>query len=153
MSKPIIRYLRFHCPTPTSMTQANRDGALAVAAINEGAGLAQMLLVAMRRWGRNDGASGRDALGVLVHAAHQRLVAGFGISLTDNCSGSGTTVKRSTGSMAWLRRGWLMSNRGATRRGGPGGRSCHLNLAGPVGAAMLNKVEAMVGAVRAGREE
>ena len=33
MSKPIIRYLRFHCPTPTSMPQANRDGALAVAAI------------------------------------------------------------------------------------------------------------------------
>ena len=31
MSKPIIRYLRFHCPTPTSMPQANRDGALAVA--------------------------------------------------------------------------------------------------------------------------
>ena len=37
MSKPIIRYLRFHCPTPTSMPQANRDGALAVAAIREDA--------------------------------------------------------------------------------------------------------------------
>ena len=35
MSKPIIRYLRFHCPTPTSMPQANRDGALAVATIRE----------------------------------------------------------------------------------------------------------------------
>ena len=153
MSKPIIRYLRFHCPTSTSVPQANREGALAVAAINEGGEFAQMLLVAMRQWGGNDGASGRDALGVLVHAAHQRLVAGFGISLADNCSGSGTAVKRSTGSMAWLRTGRLMSNRGATRRGGPGGRSCHLNFAGPLGAAMLKKVEAMVGGVRAGREE
>jgi hypothetical protein len=66
MSKPIIRYLRFHCPTPTSMPQANRDGALAVAAIREDAQLAQLLLVDMRRWDRNDGASLRDALGVLV---------------------------------------------------------------------------------------
>jgi hypothetical protein len=83
MSKPIIRYLRFHCPTPTSMPQANRDGALAVAAIREDAQLAQMLLVDMRRWDRNDGASLRDALGVLVPAAHRRLVAGFGIPMAD----------------------------------------------------------------------
>ena len=53
MSKPIIRYLRFHCPTPTSMPQANRDGALAVATIREDAQLAQLLLVDMRRWDRN----------------------------------------------------------------------------------------------------
>jgi hypothetical protein len=83
MSKPIIRYLRFHCPTPTSMPQANRDGALAVAAIREDAQLAQLLLVDMRRWDRNDGASLRDALGVLVPAAHRRLVAGFGIPMAD----------------------------------------------------------------------
>ena len=83
MSKPIIRYLRFHCPTPTSMPQANRDGALAVAAIREDAQLAQMLLIDMRRWDRNDGASLRDALGVLVPAAHRRLVAGFGIPMAD----------------------------------------------------------------------
>jgi hypothetical protein len=83
MSKPIIRYLRFHCPTPTSMPQANRDGALAVATIREDAQLAQLLLVDMRRWDRNDGASLRDALGVLVPAAHRRLVAGFGIPMAD----------------------------------------------------------------------
>ena len=83
MSKPIIRYLRFHCPTPTSMPQANRDGALAVAAIREDAQLAQLLLVDMRRWDRNDAASLRDALGVLVPAAHRRLVAGFGIPMAD----------------------------------------------------------------------
>ena len=83
MSKPIIRYLRFHSPTPTSMPQANRDGALAVAAICEDAQLAQLLLVDMRRWDRNDGASLRDVLGVLVPAAHRRLVAGFGIPMAD----------------------------------------------------------------------
>lgn len=83
MSKPIIRYLRFHCLTPTSMPLANRDGALAVAAIREDAQLAQMLLVDLRRWDRSDGASLRDALGVLVPAAHRRLVAGFGIPMAD----------------------------------------------------------------------
>lgn len=30
MSKPIIRYLRFHCPSSTAIPQPNRDGALAV---------------------------------------------------------------------------------------------------------------------------
>ena len=35
MSKPIIRHLRFHCPSPTAIPQPSRDGALAVAAIKQ----------------------------------------------------------------------------------------------------------------------
>ena len=68
MSKPIIRYLRFHCATSTSVPQANRDGALVGAAINEDAQLAQIVLVDMRRWDRNDGA--RESLISALGAGH-----------------------------------------------------------------------------------
>jgi hypothetical protein len=155
MSKPIIRYLRFHCPTPNSMPQPNRDGALAVAAISEDAQLAQMLLVDMRRWIRNDGASVRGALGVLVPAAHRRLVAGFGISLAD------TLIVEWDGDAAFLRlrvdtapvnRDHDGTTFCATRRGDQGGRLSFLAWTGPTGAVMLERVEAVVGAVWAGVE-
>jgi hypothetical protein len=148
MSKPIIRYLRLHCPTSMSVPQPSRDGPLAVAAINEDAQLAQMLLVDMRRWDRNAGASVRDALGVLVVAAHRRLVAGFGISLAD------TSIVEWDGADAFfrLRVDGVAARRGledapacATRCGDPLGRSSFLAWAGPTGAAMLQKVEAVVG--------
>ena len=155
MSKPIIRYLRFHCPTSTSVPQANRDGALAVAAFNEDAQLAQMLLVDMRRWDRNDGASVSDALDVLVPTAHRRLVAGFGISLADTLIGEwdgGDAFFRLRVDSHTARRGPDDAPAGAIRRGGPGGRSSFLAWAGPMGAVMLEKVEPVVGGVWAGVE-
>ena len=155
MSKPIIRYLRFHCPSPTAIPQPNRDGALAVAAINEDAQLAQMLVVDMRRWDRNNGASVREALGVLVYAAHRRLVAGFGISLAD------TLIVEWDGEDAFFRlrvdgeaaqRDLDDTPACVTRRGARGGRSAFLAWARPTGEAMLGKVEAVVGGVWAGVE-
>lgn len=59
--KPIIRYLRLHCSTPTACPVPGRDGILAVAAIKESAGLARLLLADMSPWGRNDGASVTNA--------------------------------------------------------------------------------------------
>ena len=155
MSKPIIRYLRFHCPTPTSMPQANRDGALAVAAIREDAQLTQLLLVDMRRWDRNDGASLRDVLGVLVPAAHRRLVAGFGISLADTLImewDDGDAFFRLRADGEATQRGLDDAPACSTRGGDPCGRSSVLAWAGPMGAAMLEKVEAVVGGVWAGVE-
>jgi hypothetical protein len=155
MSKPIIRYLRFHCPISTSVPQANRDGALAVAAINEDAQLAQMLVVDMRRWDRNNGASVREALGVLVHAAHRRLVAGFGIPLADTLivewdSDDVFSRLRVDGEAA--QRGLDDTPACVTRRVERGGRSAFLAWARPTGEAMLGKVEAVVGGVWAGVE-
>ena len=155
MSKPIIRYLRFHCPTSTSVPLANRDGALAVAAINEDAQLAQMLLVDMRRWNRNSGASVRNVLGVLVYAAHRRLVAGFGIPLADTLivEWDGDDVfsrLRVDGEAA--QRGLDDTPACVTRRGVRGGRSAFLAWARPTGEAMLGKVEAVVGGAWAGVE-
>ena len=136
MSKPISRYLRFHCPTPTSMPQANRDGALAVAAIREDAQLAQLLLVDMRRWDRNDGASLRDALGVLVPAAHRRLVAGFGIPMADTLivewDGGDVFTRLSVEGEA-ARQGCDDTRACALRSGLPGGRSSFLAWAKPAG--------------------
>lgn len=155
MSKPIIRYLRFHCLTSTSVLQANRDGTSAVAAINEDAQLAQLLLVDMRRWDRNDGASVNESLSVLLPAAHSRLVAGFGISLAD------TLLVEWDGDDAFFRlqvendaaqRGPDGCLTRTVRRGGPAERSCFLAWAGPTGAAMLAKVKAVVDGVWAGVE-
>ena len=155
MSKPIIRYMRCHCPTPTSMPRASRDGALAVAAIREDAQLAQLLLIDMRRWDRNDGASLWDALGVLVPAAHRRLVAGFGIPMADTLivewDGVGVFTRlRVVGEAA--RQGCDDNWACAVRSGPSGGRSCFLACARPAGKAMLEKVEAVAGGVWAGVE-
>ena len=155
MSKPIIRYLRFHCPTPTSMPQANRDGALAVAAIREDAQLAQLLLVDMRRWDRNDGASVRDALGVLVPAAHRRLVAGFGIPMADTVIvewDGGDVFTRLCVEGEAARQGCDDTRACALRSGLPGGRSSFLAWARPAGEAMLEKAEAVAGGLWAGVE-
>ena len=155
MSKPIIRYLRFHCPTSTSVPQANLDGALAVAAINEDAQLAQLLLVDLRRLDRNDCARVDESLSVLVPTAHRHLVAGFGISLAD------PLVVEWDGDDAFFRlqvehdaaqRGPVGCLTRTVWRGGPPGRSCFLAWAGPTGTAMVGKVEAVVGGVWAGVE-
>lgn len=155
MSKPIIRYLRLHCPTSTSTPQPNRDGVLAVASINEQAQLAQMLLGDMRRWGRNDGASVRDALGLLVPAAHRHLVAGFGISLADTLFvgwDGGETFLRLRVEKAPARWPCECAPACAMRIGAAGGRSCFLAWTGPVGASMLEKAEAVLGGMWAGVE-
>jgi len=137
------------------MPQPNRDGALAVAAINEDAQLAQMLLVDMRRWDRNDGASVRDALSVLVPAAHRRLVAGFGIPLAD------TLIVEWDGGDLFFRlrvegeaaqQGFDDAPTCAPRGGVHGGRSSFLAWARPAGEAMIEKVEAAAGGAWAGVE-
>lgn len=137
------------------MPQPNRVGVVAVAAINEDAQLAQMLLVDMRRWDRNNGASVRDALGVLVPAAHRRLVAGFGISLADTLImewDDGDAFFRLRADGEATQRGLDDAPACSTRGGDPCGRSSFLAWAGPMGAAMLEKVEAVVGGVWAGVE-
>lgn len=79
--KPIIRYMRMRCANPNAKPEAGSDGVLAVAAIDERAGLARLLLVDMGPWGRNDGASATNAVEQLVEMAHHRLIAGFGVEL------------------------------------------------------------------------
>ena len=134
MSKPIIRYLRFHCPSPTAIPQPNRDGALAVAAINEDAQLAQVLLVGMRRLDRNDGASVNESLSVLVPATHRRLVAGFGTSLAETLvvewDGDGVFFRLRV-DMAPVKQGHEGTPASAARSGEHGGRSSFLAWTGP----------------------
>lgn len=155
MSKPTIRYLRFHCPTPTSMPQANRDGALAVAAIREGAQLARMLQVDMRRWNCNRGAALGDALGVLVPAAHHRFVAAFGGGLGETlrveCDGFGGSFFLRLVGDATLRGSRDTSNF-ISRMDDPVGRPCYVGRAASTGSPTLDKVEAVVGGVWAGVE-
>ena len=118
------------------------------AAIREDAQLAQMLLVDMRRCDRNDGATLRDALGVLVPAAHRRLVAGFGIGLGetllvewDGYDGFFSLRVVSDAARCGPRDVPIL----VSRTGDPAGRSCTLGRAGSTGAAMLDKVDAVVG--------
>ena len=92
MSKPIIRYLRFHCPTPTSMPQANRDGPLAVAAIREDAQLAQMLLDDKRSWDCRQGACVKDVLRIPASVAHRRSLAVSALASATHCSSNGTAM-------------------------------------------------------------
>lgn len=80
--KPVIRYLRFHCQSPDASPVLRRDGILAIAAIRE---KAHLLLVDMDAWGRNSGASVKNAAAPLLDVAHGRLIAGFGIGMADTC--------------------------------------------------------------------
>jgi hypothetical protein len=79
----IIRYLRLYCATPASEPERHRDGVVAVAAIEEKAALARLLLADMGAWGRNPGASVTSAIGPMMIAAYRQLIWGFGISLAE----------------------------------------------------------------------
>lgn len=152
--KPIVRYLRLHCPTPTAHPVPGCDGILAVAAIKESAGLARPLLVDMAPWGRNDGASVTSAMVVLVEAAHRRLIGGFGIPLADTMfvelDGSGCfdlLVDMADG--AGLRhRPLIAGERALPART----RVAFLWWAGDVGRQMLRTVEGVREGARAGAE-
>jgi len=143
--KPIVRHLRLHCATPTANPIPGSDGILAVAAIKESAGLARLLLVDMDAWGRNDGASMTHAAGAVVHAAHRRLIGGFGIPLLDTIC---VELDRSgyfdllldVGDGAGLRRSALMvGDRSVPARS----REAFLRCAGEVGRQMLRTVDAV----------
>ena len=92
MSKPIIRSQRVHCPPSTSMPQAKRDGALAVAAINEDVQVAQMRLDGMRSWDRRQGAFVKDVLRVPAPVAHRRSLAVTALASATHCSSNGTAM-------------------------------------------------------------
>ena len=143
--KPIIRYLRFHCPTPTSRPVPNRDGVLAVAAVKETAGLARLLLVDMGLWGRNSGASVTNAACTLVGEAHRRLISGFGIALADTMC---VELDRSGhfDLLADLRDGAGLRHSPVTageRSLRPRSRDAFLWWAGDMGRQMLRTVDAM----------
>jgi hypothetical protein len=78
-----VRHLRMHCTSPNARPTIGRDGVVAIAGVNERAGLARLLLADMGLWQRNDGASVTNAIDVLATEAHKRLIAGFSIGLGD----------------------------------------------------------------------
>ena len=81
MSQTLIRYLRLHCATPMATPELHRDGILAVAAINERAELATLLLADMSLWGRGAGASVTNAIDKVMAVAHAALIGRFDIAL------------------------------------------------------------------------
>ena len=82
MSQIILRYLRLYCATPTATPVRHRDGILAVAAVNESAELATLLIADMSLWKRGHGASATNAIDVVMADAHAALIQGFGIPLS-----------------------------------------------------------------------
>ena len=82
MSQTLIRYLRLYCATPDAMPERHRDGVLAVAAVNERAELATLLLADMSLWGRGAGASVTNAIDRVMALAHSVLIDRFGIPLS-----------------------------------------------------------------------
>lgn len=152
--KPIVRYLRLHCSTPTACPVPGHDGILAVAAIKESAGLARLLLVDMSPWGRNDGASVTNAALPLIDAAHRRLIGGFGIPLSDTMcvelDGSGHfDLLVDMGDGAGLRhRPLIAGERALPART----REAFLWWAGDVGRQMLRTVDAVREGAWAGAE-
>jgi hypothetical protein len=151
--RPIVRYLRLHCSTPTAPPVPGRDGVLAVAAIKESADLARLLLVDMSSWGRNDGASVTNAA-LLVDSAHRRLIGGFGIPLSDTMcvelDGSGHfDLLIDMGDGAGLRhRPLIAGERALPART----REAFLWCAGDMGHQMLRTVDAVREGAWAGAE-
>jgi hypothetical protein len=143
--KSVIRFLRLHCRTPDARPEVYRDGVLAVAAVNERAGLARLLLADMGAWGRNDGASVTNALQMLVPAAHRLLIGGFGVPLGE------THVVELDGSGHFDLVSDLKDSGGQRHQPlthGPGGcaprsREAFLRWAGETGHSMLKTVDAM----------
>ena len=74
------------------MPQAKRDGALAVAAINEDAQPARMRLDDKRSWDRRQGACVKDVLRVPASVAHRRSLAVSALASATRCSSNGTAM-------------------------------------------------------------
>ena len=151
MGNWIIRYLRLHCAFPGAKPVAGKDGVVAVAAINESAGLARLLLVDMRE--RNSGASVTNAVEPLAREAHRLLVARFGIQLSE----TQITELDSAGNFDWV----VPSEGGAllhqalqppSRRLAPRSREAYLAWSGDVGRAMLSRADAISAGEWAGVE-
>lgn len=143
--KPVIRYLRFHCQSPDVRPVPNQDGILAIAAIREAAHHARLLLVDMGAWGRNDGASVTNAASSLMAAAHRRLIAGFGIALSDtlvaelDCSGHFDLIVDLGDGLGHRHLPLVAGERGIGVRS----REAFLWWAGEVGRSMLRTVDAV----------
>ncbi|PZP29073.1 MAG: hypothetical protein DI603_17820 [Roseateles depolymerans] len=152
--KPVIRFLRMRCRSPDAPPEPHRDGVLAVAAINERAGLARLLLVDMGPWGRNDGASVTNAFQVIVPAAHRWLIGGFGVSLSETLivelDGAGHfDLIGDLGDGAGLRHMPLPAARGTST---PRTRAAFMQWAGEAAVPMLKAVDAMREGMWAGVE-
>lgn len=154
MSKPIIRYLRLFCETPHEEPQSHRDGVVAVAAIREHAGLARLLLCDMGQWDRNVGATVTNALPALRHAAHRRLISGFGIPVEETL----TVTWDSQGFFDLVidtddGRGLCRSPLYALdRRAAPRSKDAFRSWAGHCGHEMLTKAESVGAGMWAGAE-
>jgi hypothetical protein len=81
MWKLLIRYLRMHGEHPTAKPVRHRDGILVVAAVNESAELATLLIADMSLWKRGHGASATNPIDTVMVEAHSALIEGFGIPL------------------------------------------------------------------------
>lgn len=152
--KPVIRFLRLHCRSPDAKPEPRRDGVLAVAAVNEQAGLARLLLADMGAWGRNDGASVTNAFQVLAPAVHRWLIGGFGVPLDETLivelDGSGHfDLVRDLRDGEGLRHLPLPAGHGDCA---PRSREAFLRWAAESGQAMLRPVDAMRDGAWAGVE-
>jgi hypothetical protein len=145
MPNIIQRFLRLYCHHATAEPQLRQDGVLALAAVNEEAELATLLLVDMARWGRNGGASVTDAVERLARCAHRHLVRGFGVPLEDtrivtlDREGRFDLVCDLADGLG-LRAMPLYALSG---RAPAGSRDAFLSWAGPAGVAMLDQAEAV----------
>jgi hypothetical protein len=154
MPDTIIRYLRLYCSDPAAEPERGRDGVLAVAAVNDGCGLARLLLADMSAWGRNGGASVTNAIDRLVVVAHRHMVSGFGIALRDtqivelNERGDFDLVCLQPDSQRC--RHTPLSGR--DKQITPRSREAFLSWAGAAGQDMLAKVEAVRDGAWAGAE-
>lgn len=145
MSNTIQRFLRLYCHHSAAEPQLRQDGVLALAAVNEAAELATLLLVDMARWGRNGGASVNEAAERLARCAHRHLVRGFGVPFDE------------TRIVSWERGGRfdlvcdLDDGRGLRAmplfaldgRAPAGSREAFLSWASPAAAAMLEQAQAV----------
>lgn len=146
MSKLLLRYLRLHCAHPTAQPVRHRDGILAVAAVNESAELATLLIADMSLWKRGHGASATNAIDTVMVEAHTALIEGFGIPLAatrvvewDSCGKFDLYCDRRDGK-GYLHHPLVAVSRLVEARS----REAFLSWAPGVGLLMLQKAE-MVG--------
>jgi hypothetical protein len=143
MSKPLIRFVRLHCSCAGSHPQRGKDGVVAVAAINENAGLARLLLADMGRWKRNQGVSVRNAIKAMSMEAHRTLIAGFAIPFEET---QVVEMDQSGNFDLWCDFGDGLGRRRAPLAGfstgtTPRSGEAFMEWAGPGGAEMLRVAE------------
>jgi len=154
MSQPILRFLRLYCATPNSIAQPHRDGILAVAAVNEAAELATLLLADMALWGRGAGASVTNAIDMVMVKAHASLIARFGIPLAVtrvvewDSSGHFDLYCDMRDGRGYLHHPLVGTNRKTAARS----REAFLSWAPGAGQRMLTKAEEVGSGVYAGTE-